>query len=302
MPAWNAVLDELNKHQMNAMRSLDLVRHKYLKALHKQTGRNVIAYYSAFLNKKAAQTDITNEDLGGFMMAVHGMDRSKGLDLILHTPGGSVASTQSIVHYLRQMFGKDIRAVVPHIAMSAGTMIACSCKKIVMAKHSQLGPTDPHISGIPAAGVAEEFKRACAEIRKDPSVLPLWQVIIGQYHPTFLSACENAVKRASEFVAAELERVMLDGKPSAKTTANRIVKKLNDYSGNKGHDRPIHIAECREMGLDVDALEDDNKFQDLVLTVHHCYMHAFTGSRAYKIIENHNGVATIKQLVDPAVS
>jgi ClpP class serine protease len=68
--------------------------------------------------------EITDEDKNGFMMAVHKLDRTKGLDLFLHTPGGSISSTQSIVDYLHKMFGKNIRAIVPQIAMSAGTMIA----------------------------------------------------------------------------------------------------------------------------------------------------------------------------------
>ena len=36
--------------------------------------------------------------------------------------------------YLRAMWSTDIRAVIPQLAMSAGTMIACSCKEIVMGK------------------------------------------------------------------------------------------------------------------------------------------------------------------------
>ena len=36
------------------------------------------------------------------------------------------------------------------MAMSGGTMIACSCKEILMGKHSSLGPVDPQIMGIAA--------------------------------------------------------------------------------------------------------------------------------------------------------
>lgn len=295
------MLEEIQQLQYSALRSLDITRHKYLKALHENTGRNVIAFYSAFLNKHSVSTEITNEDMNGFMMAVHGLDRSLGLDLVLHTPGGGVAPTLSIVHYLRQMFGKNIRAIVPHMAMSAGTMIACSCREIVLAKHSQLGPTDPHFNGIPAAGVKEEFKRACDEVKKDPTKLPLWQPIIGKYTPTFLSRCENAINRSAEFVREQLESVMLDGEPHAKATARKIVGKLNDYSGNKGHDRPIHIGECQQMGLKVISLESDQALQDLVLTVHHCYMHTFGGSKAFKIIENHKGVAVVRNTPDAVV-
>ncbi|MHB1126932.1 MAG: hypothetical protein ACYC2T_08230 [Bacillota bacterium] len=52
------------------------------------------------------------------------MDRSKGLDLILHTPGGEIAATESLVDYLRSMFGSDIRAIVPQIAMSCGLWVS----------------------------------------------------------------------------------------------------------------------------------------------------------------------------------
>ncbi len=143
MPTWNEVLRDIHRRQNDGLRALDLIRREYLAKLHGHTGRNVIAYYSGFLSKPTAlQAEINGEDINGFMTTVHNLHRSKGLDLILHTPGGSMSATLSIVHYLHQMFKTNIRAIIPQVAMSAGTMIACSCKEIWMAKHSQLGPTD----------------------------------------------------------------------------------------------------------------------------------------------------------------
>src|SRR3972149_70180 len=168
MPTWNEVFTELQKRQSEGMRAIDLLRWEYLRKLYDKTGRNIITYYSGFLSKpNVEQSEITDEDKNGFMMTIHNLDRTKGLDLFLHTPGGSVGATESIVDYLHRMFGNDIRAIVPQIAMSAGTMIACSCKEIVMAKHSNLGPIDPHLRGIPVIGVREEFQRACREVKKD---------------------------------------------------------------------------------------------------------------------------------------
>lgn len=161
MANWKDVLEQIQtlkaKHTSLAQQSVDLVRRDYLKKLADHTSRNVIAYYSGFLSKPEIPSDIIDEDKNGFLMAVHRLDRKKGLDLILHTPGGSISTTQSIVNYLHKMFGSDIRAIVPQIAMSAGTMIACSCKSILMTSHSNLGPIDPHLRGIPAYGVIQEF-------------------------------------------------------------------------------------------------------------------------------------------------
>src|SRR5437899_7053355 len=133
MPNWNQILQEVGARQAQANQAFDLVRRKYLTELHNFTGRNVIAYYSGWLSKPTVGgLQINDEDKNGFMMAVHGLDRSKGLDLVLHTPGGAISATQSIVDYLHKMFKNDIRAFVPQIALSAGTMIACSCKEIWM--------------------------------------------------------------------------------------------------------------------------------------------------------------------------
>ena len=124
MPNWSVILGEIQEAAQDGNTGHDAVRRKYLNELHNHTGRNVIAYYSGFLTKIGVQgIQINDEDKNGFMACVHKMDRSKGLDLILHTGGGSVTATESIVHYLKRMFGNDIRAIVPQIAMSAGTML-----------------------------------------------------------------------------------------------------------------------------------------------------------------------------------
>lgn len=238
---------------------------------------------------------IDDGDKNGFMTTIHELDRSKGLDLILHTPGGNVGATESIINYLHAMFGTNIRAIVPQLSMSGGTMIACACREIVMGRQSNLGPIDPQYHGIPTEGVIEEFTRAKREIKKDPSTIPLWQTIFRQYHPTFIGECEKATAWSKEVVAECLTKVMFGGSKEAKAKAAAVVKKLHDHVAHKSHDRHIHMEDCRKIGLNVLTLEEDfdEKFQDLVLTVHHAYMHTFAGTTAIKIIENHNGIAMV---------
>ena len=229
------------------------------------------------------------------MATVHQLDRKLGLDLILHTPGGRIAATQSIVDYLHKMFKGDLRAVVPQIAMSGGTMMACSCHTIMMGTHSNLGPIDPQLRGLPAYGVIEEFRRAIREIKRDPTRIAVWQPILGKYYPTFISECENAIKWSNEFVLEQLKRTMFGRDPKAAEKAAKIVRALTAYRVNKGHDRHIHFEDCQRMGLKVEKIETDPEFQDLLLTVHHCYMHALMNTPSFKIIENHKGIAFVKQ-------
>ena len=138
MPSWNQILQDI----VDKSNTIDSTRRKYIKELSDYTGRNTIVYYSAFLQKSALAKQgvdfgINDADKNGFMAAICGMDKSKGLDLVLHTPGGLLSAAESIVIYLKSVFGNNIRAIVPQIAMSAGTMMALSTKEIVMGKHSK---------------------------------------------------------------------------------------------------------------------------------------------------------------------
>lgn len=297
MPDWNEVLIEIQNYpKPNA---LDQIRHKYLKSLAEKTNRNVIAYYSGWLqNPGISNTSINDIDKNAFMATIRDLDRSKGLDLILHTPGGDTAATESLVDYLRQMFGIDIRVIVPQLAMSAGTMIACASKEIIMGKQSSLGPIDPQFGGIPAHGVIEEFRTAIQEVEMNPSSIPIWQVIIGKYHPTFIGECEKAITMSSQMVKKWLETGMFNGEYGASEKIHRILSALNNHEDTKTHARHIPVAECEEIGLKVMRMEEDDELQDLILTVHHTYMHTFSQTKAFKIVENNIGKSMIEEYTD----
>jgi ATP-dependent protease ClpP protease subunit len=238
--------------------------------------------------------EINDEDKNGLMTVIHQLNRSLGLDLILHTPGGETAATESIVPYLRSMFGTNIRAIIPQLAMSGGTMIACACREILMGKPSSLGPIDPHFGGIPAHGVLEEFARAVREVKEDAGKIPIWQAIVAKYSPSFLGECQKAIDWSNEMTAEWLQTGMFNGDPDAAGKARRIVKDLADHALTKSHSRHLHIERCQEIGLKITALEPDQDLQERVLSVHHACMLTLSSTGAYKLIENHKGVAFIK--------
>jgi ATP-dependent protease ClpP protease subunit len=296
MPNWKEVLDELKKDASN--NPLDTIRRKYLKKVHEATGRNVIAYYSGWLQKTdTADVAINDKDKNAFMVNINNMDRSCGLDLILHTPGGDVAATESIVSYLRSMFGNDIRAIVPQISMSAGTMIAMSCKSIMMGKQSSLGPIDPQIGGVPCQAVIKEFEQALKDVSQNASSALIWQTIIGKYHPTFLSACQNAIKWSEELAKEFLSNNMCnDNDVVDSEKVNKIISLFSSHEETKSHSRHISRKQCLSVGLTIEEMEENNYLQDVILTTHHAFMHSFTQSHAVKIVENHLGVAYIESL------
>ncbi|MCK4377193.1 MAG: S49 family peptidase [Actinomycetia bacterium] len=293
MPNWNKILNEIN----TAGSTYDVIRKKYLQKLYKITGRNIIIYYSGWLQKpNAPDVQVNDADKNGFMTVIHKLDRKKGLDLLLHTPGGETAAMESLVDYLHSMFDTNIRAIIPQLALSAGTMIACACKEIIMGRHSSLGPIDPQFKGVPAHGVVEEFNRAYKEIKNDPAKAYVWQPIISKYSPTLIGECEKAIEWSEEMVKEWLLSGMLKDVEDAENVVKNIIKELGDHALNKSHARHLSAEKCKEIGLKVVQLEDDDILQDAVLSVHHSCIHTLSATNAFKIIENHKGIAFIQSM------
>ena len=298
MPAWNELLTETKA----AGSVHDVIRRKYLKRLGQYTKRNTIIYYSAWLQKPnllrepAVSLGISDADKNGFMSVIHEMDRKKSLDLLLHTPGGDMAATESLIEYLRHMFGNDIRAFVPQIAMSGGTIIALACKEIVMGKESSIGPIDPQYGGVAANGLLQEFERIRGEIKSDPTAALLWGPILQKLQPGFITECENAIAWSKEMALRFLITNMLTGQANNDKLAAEIVDKLTEKKNTKFHGRHIGLDEAVSIigAANIKKLEDDQKLQDLVLTVHHATVITMQATACYKIIENQDGRAFVQ--------
>lgn len=295
MPSWKEILDEARA----LGGTYDVIRRRHVKALSDLVGRNVIIYYSGWLQKADLYRQgvsgfaMDDSDKNGLMATVHKLDRSKGLDLVLHTPGGDVAAVESLIDYLRAMFGTDIRAVVPQLALSAGTLTALAANEIVMGKHSSLGPIDPQFGGMPAHGVVEEFNRARDEILADPRKIPLWQVIVSKYPPTLIGQCEKAIQWANEIAQSLLMTGMFEGQDDANERASKVVEGLTDNLITKSHARHVSLERAKEIGLRVVELEEHQDLQEAVLTVHHACVQTLAETPALKLIENQNGDAYI---------
>ena len=293
MPSWSEIFNNFNRTKESDRISY-LVKEKkqYLDEISRCTGRNVITYYSGWMQKPtAADVSINDKDMNAFMEAVYKLDKSKGVDLILHTPGGDIAATEKIIDYLHSIFKGDIRAIVPQMAMSAGSMIAVSCKEIIMGKQSCLGPFDPQIGGVACQSVLKEFEKAKEDIKQNPHALGLWQVMFAKYNPTFLVTCEQAIELSDDLADEILSKTFSD-----KTKRKEILKAFNNNNTTKVHSRHISKEKCKSVGLNIIDMEDDQHLQDMILSLHHCYMIYLDQTIVTKIVENNIGGCTMRLL------
>lgn len=303
MPTWNQLLEEFESkplEQRGAWMAAELNR--YLQEVGRlRGGKNVILYGSGFLQKQNVPqpfVSLTHEDLNGFMGVVNGMDFGAGLTLILHTPGGVTNATESIVDYLRAKF-PAIEVIVPTYAMSAGTMISMASDRIVMARHSQLGPIDPQMPmpggrSYSARAIVDQFDQAKAEIAADLATAHAWAPILASLGPALLKEASNNLDYSEKMVANWLQNYMLNGDPDPAKKSAAVANYFADNSRHKSHGRRIGLQEASDQGLVVEVLEDSPALQDAVLTAYHLMTIWFEQSPATKMIWSSTGRTWLK--------
>jgi hypothetical protein len=178
--------------------------------------------------------------------------------------------------------------------MSGGTMFSIAGKQIVMGRHSNLGPIDPQIGGLPAIAILKEFERARDEIISNPNAALLWQPILQKYGPTILSTAQQSIEWTREIGKKTLIEGMFLGQDDASDKATRIVEFLLSHDVHHAHGRHLHRNELRAQGLEILDLEDDSELQDAVLSIHHACMITVGNHGVNKLIENHNGITHAK--------
>jgi ClpP class serine protease len=155
------------------------------------------------------------------------------IDLVLHTPGGLVLASDQIAYALRRHAGK-ITVIVPHYAMSGGTLVALAADEILMDADAVLGPVDPQLGSLPrgswpAASILKALEQD--NPNRDDETLILGDV----------------ARKAIDQVRATV-RELLDGRvPDAE--AERLAALLSE--GRWTHDYPIRLEAAGQLGLPV---------------------------------------------------
>ncbi len=218
---------------MLRQRLLEAMRSRVLRRIAELRGSRVIALVHrqetmSFLGVPVFRY-IDVDDSEQILRAIHGTDPEQPIDLILHTPGGLALASTQIARALARHRGK-VTVLVPHYAMSGGTLIGLAASEIVMSEHAVLGPVDPQVGSVPAASILRAVERKpIAEVDDDTLILAdQSEMAIGQLRQTIHDV---TTPRLPEHVREAL---------------------ANDLSaGRWTHDYPITVEEARKLGLTI---------------------------------------------------
>ena len=165
------------------------------------------------------------DDAEGILRAINETPQGRPIEIILHTPGGLVLAAQQIASALADHDAR-VTAVVPHYAMSGGTLIALAADEIVLDPHAVCGPVDPQLGQYPAASLV-----AVSERPGDHDDQTLIMADVGR----------KAIVQVEHFVTRMLERHMA---PERAREAARLLA-----TGVWTHDHPLTASELAALGL-----------------------------------------------------
>jgi ClpP class serine protease len=170
------------------------------------------------------------DDSEAVLRAIHLTDPTVPLDIVLHTPGGLVLAALQIARAIHKHQGK-VTAVVPHYAMSGGTLIALAADEIVMSEHAVIGPVDPQLGQYPAASILKAVaKKPVAEVDDETLILA--------------DQSEKAISQVRDSV-----RELLADKFKQNGKADELARLLSE--GTWTHDHPITFDAAKSFGLPV---------------------------------------------------
>jgi ClpP class serine protease len=167
------------------------------------------------------------DDAESVLRAIADTPDEHPIEIILHTPGGMVIAARQIASALADHPGR-VTAVVPHYAMSGGTLISLAADELVIEDHAALGPVDPQFGQYPAASLVEVSK-----LPGDHEDQTLLMADVGR----------KALYQVETFTRGLLERHMTPAQ--ARDVAHLLA------SGVFTHDHPLQARELVELGLPV---------------------------------------------------
>ena len=214
-----------------ARQALLLARRRALNAISRERGATVITLIHRQETMSLLGFPLVRfidiDDAESVLRAIRETPSGRPIEIILHTPGGMVIAAHQIASALAD-HDAQVTAVVPHYAMSGGTLIALACDEVVIEPHAALGPVDPQLNQMAAASYVE-----VAKMPGDHEDRTLLMADLGR----------KAIVQVKGFTTRLLEPRL--GPERAAEVAYLL------SSGTWTHDHPLQPPELKALGLPI---------------------------------------------------
>jgi hypothetical protein len=255
------IYEKVKEEQLQDLSTRKLLYQKLEKLL----GRPVVSFFTSF------EYPVMLEDSDAVMLEglLQTCNLSKGIALVINSPGGWGLTAERIINICRSYSGtKEYIALVPGKAKSAATMICLGASKIIMGRTSELGTVDPQltikekdkISRFSVYNVVKSYERLFENAVKEKggNLQPYLQQL-ANYDERDIAEYRTSLALSDDIAVKALKTGMLQ-----KLSEDIIKKKIGIFlipeERAKVHGRPINAEEALSCDLNIDIKEVRDRF------------------------------------------
>ncbi len=284
-----AKIDLTIQKVMNEQNQSHETRKRLYLTLEKLLKVPVISYFTSF----NFPVMIDDADVDMMLGVLQKTDVSKGIALIISSPGGDGLASERLINICRNSSGtNEYCVIVPGKAKSAATMLCFGANKIYMSASSELGPVDPQMT-LQEDGVIKRFSvfnlvKSYEKLfehavnAKSKNLEPYLQQL-NRYDERQIEEFRAIIDLSEDIAIRALKSGMM-----SKLTEDEIREKIKMFltpEQTKIHGRPIFYDEANKCGLNVELMEPLDIVWKIIYELY-IRVNNFVSTRASKLIES----------------
>jgi ClpP class serine protease len=262
-------------------------RQKLFADLERLMERPVVTFFTSF----RFPVMIDDSDAAMLESVLQKMDLSRGLALVISSPGGDGLAAERIINVCRSYSGtNEFWAIVPAKAKSAATMICFGASKILLGSTSELGPIDPQVTiqkeedlqRFSACNIVESYRDLFARAVKEKGNLQPYLQQLSNYDEREIKEMQTAIELSEDIAIRALKSGMMNGISEANIKKN--IEMFLTPKKKKAHGRPISADEAIACELNIKQVDIKGKIWDIVYEL---YLRTdnFVSTHAAKCVE-----------------
>ncbi len=222
-------------------------------------GRAVISLFTSF----SYDVQLEHDDCDSLLNVLHQTNLSKGIVLLVNSPGGDILAAERIVNICRSYSGTgDYWALVPGRAKSAATIVCLGASKIIMAPSSELGPVDPQVilredgvrKDFSAVSLVQGYRDLFERAVSATGSLEAYIQQLARYDDREINKYEAWIALSENVAIKVLSSGMMSNR-SSEQIREKVAIFLEPKAGTQDHGRAISSKEADACGLNIEEID-----------------------------------------------
>lgn len=216
-----------------------------------ETARGSRLLVAVWGDRENLPTVVAADSHAVFFQHLERIGKVEKLDVLLYTSGGHTLAAWGIANLLRE-YCDQLGILIPHRALSAGTLMTLAADEIIMSRLGQLSPIDPSITSplgptvqVPSQPGQQQVIPVSVEdvigfidlatkqagLKEERSLLAVFDRLSSQVHPLAL----GSVYRSREQIIALADRLLVfhmagdDQKEERERIVTRLTRELGSH-------------------------------------------------------------------------